>query len=68
LNAAEVIADLHPNAAAPRSMNLTQLGQNIEPHLAAGRTPCLAGSRRSASINGMVYVRGHPLDFERWEE
>ena len=22
----------------------------------------------SSSINGMVYVRGHPLDFERWEE
>lgn len=21
----------------------------------------------SSSINGMVYVRGHPLDFERWE-
>jgi choline dehydrogenase len=22
----------------------------------------------SSSINGLVYVRGHPLDFERWEE
>jgi choline dehydrogenase len=22
----------------------------------------------SSSINGMVYVRGHPLDFERWEQ
>ena len=22
----------------------------------------------SSSINGLVYVRGHPLDFDRWEE
>jgi len=22
----------------------------------------------SSSINGMVYVRGHPLDFDRWED
>ncbi len=22
----------------------------------------------SSSINGMVYVRGHPLDFERWQQ
>src|SRR3984957_10094793 len=22
----------------------------------------------SSSINGLVYVRGHPLDFDRWEQ
>ena len=40
--------------------------------------PCLNGRRMhcprgkvlggSSSINGLVYVRGHPLDFERWED
>jgi choline dehydrogenase len=40
--------------------------------------PALAGRRLhtprgkvlggSSSINGLVYVRGHPLDFERWQE
>jgi choline dehydrogenase len=41
-----------------------------EPHLNGRRISCPRGKvlGGSSSINGMVYVRGHPLDFERWEE
>ena len=41
-----------------------------EPHLAGRRLNCPRGKvlGGSSSINGLVYVRGHPLDFERWEE
>src|SRR5215470_5466349 len=40
-----------------------------EPHLSNRRIACPRGKvlGGSSSINGMVYVRGHPLDFERWE-
>jgi choline dehydrogenase len=40
-----------------------------EPHLGGRRIACPRGKvlGGSSSINGMVYVRGHPLDFERWE-
>ena len=41
-----------------------------EPHLGGRRIACPRGKvlGGSSSINGMVYVRGHPLDFQRWEE
>jgi choline dehydrogenase len=41
-----------------------------EPNLGGRRIACPRGKvlGGSSSINGMVYVRGHPLDFERWEE
>jgi choline dehydrogenase len=41
-----------------------------EPHLGGRRIACPRGKvlGGSSSINGMVYVRGHPLDFEHWEE
>ena len=42
----------------------------LEPHLGGRRLNCPRGKvlGGSSSINGLVYVRGHPLDFERWEE
>src|SRR3984957_11639525 len=41
-----------------------------EPHLGGRRVNCPRGKvlGGSSSINGLVYVRGNPLDFERWEE
>ncbi len=38
-----------------------------EPHLGGRRLNCPRGKvlGGSSSINGLVYVRGHPLDFER---
>ncbi len=41
-----------------------------EPHLGGRRLVCPRGKviGGSSSINGMVYVRGHPLDFEHWAE
>ncbi len=41
-----------------------------EPHLGGRQVNCPRGKvlGGSSSINGLVYVRGHPLDFERWEE
>jgi choline dehydrogenase len=41
-----------------------------EPFLDGRRIACPRGKvlGGSSSINGLVYVRGHPLDFERWEE
>ena len=41
-----------------------------EPYLDNRRLHCPRGKvlGGSSSINGMVYVRGHPCDFEEWEE
>ena len=41
-----------------------------EPHLGGRRLACPRGKvlGGSSSINGLVYVRGHPQDFDRWEE
>ena len=41
-----------------------------EPHLGGRRLACPRGKviGGSSSINGMVYVRGHPRDFDTWAE
>ena len=41
-----------------------------EPHLGGRRLACPRGKviGGSSSINGMVYVRGHALDFDHWAE
>ena len=41
-----------------------------EPYLDDRRMDCPRGHvlGGSSSINGMVYVRGHPLDFDEWRE
>ncbi len=41
-----------------------------EPNLGGRRLACPRGKALggSSSINGLVYVRGHPLDFDRWEQ
>jgi choline dehydrogenase len=41
-----------------------------ESHLGGRRVNCPRGKvlGGSSSINGLVYVRGNPLDFERWQE
>ncbi len=41
-----------------------------EPHLNDRRLHCPRGKGLggSSSINGLVYVRGNPLDFERWQD
>ncbi|OAN77711.1 choline dehydrogenase [Sulfitobacter sp. EhC04] len=40
-----------------------------EPHLGGRRLACPRGKviGGSSSINGMVYVRGHAMDFDHWE-
>lgn len=56
----------------PMNMSLYDWGYQTEPEphlggrrLAAPRGKVIGGS---SSINGMVYVRGHPCDFDRWAE
>jgi choline dehydrogenase len=41
-----------------------------EPHLGGRRLHCPRGKvlGGSSSINGLVYIRGNPLDFDRWED
>jgi choline dehydrogenase len=55
----------------PMSMKAYNWGyvSEPEPHLNGRRIACPRGKvlGGSSSINGLVYVRGHPLDFERWE-
>jgi choline dehydrogenase len=56
----------------PMNSRTYNWGYRSEPeqHLGGRRILCPRGKvlGGSSSINGMVYVRGHPLDFELWEE
>jgi choline dehydrogenase len=56
----------------PMNSKTYNWGYKTEPerHLGGRRIACPRGKvlGGSSSINGMVYVRGHPIDFERWEE
>ena len=67
-----VLIQMPAALSIPMNMKAYSWGYLTEPE------PCLNGRRMhcprgkvlggSSSINGLVYVRGHPLDFERWEE
>ncbi len=67
-----VLIQMPAALSIPMNMKAYNWGYVSEPE------PCLNGRRMhcprgkvlggSSSINGLVYVRGHPLDFERWED
>ena len=56
----------------PMNMSLYDWGYRSEPepHLGGRELACPRGKvlGGSSSINGMVYVRGHALDFDTWED
>jgi choline dehydrogenase len=69
-------SDLHPFIRMPAAFSLPVAGSRFNWRFVAEPEPAL-GDRRldcprgrvlggSSSINGMVHVRGHPEDFERW--
>jgi choline dehydrogenase len=56
----------------PMSMRTYDWGYSTEPEPHLGRRRLIAPRGKviggSSSINGMVFVRGHAADFDRWEE
>jgi choline dehydrogenase len=56
----------------PMNMKMYDWGYHSEPepHLGGRRLACPRGKviGGSSSINGMVYVRGHAMDFDHWAE
>ena len=71
-------SDRHPFIRMPSAFSLPMNSPRFnwffesepEPGLGGRRLHCPRGKvlGGSSSINGMVYVRGHPCDFERWAE
>jgi len=69
-------SDAHPFIRMPSAFSLPmasarfnwQFATQAEPGLGGRRLDCPRGRvlGGSSSINGMVYVRGHPEDFQRW--
>jgi len=65
---------IHMPAALAYPMNGTTYSWNYhtepEPHLGGRSLHCPRGRvlGGSSSINGMVYVRGHALDYDRWAQ
>jgi choline dehydrogenase len=58
-------------AALAYPMNTTRWNWRYEsepPQQPAPALPARQGLGGSSSINGLVYVRGNPLDFEHWQE
>jgi len=70
--------DLHPFLRMPAAFSLPMNNPRYNWFYSSGSEPGLGGRRLhcprgkvlggSSSINGMVHVRGNPLDFERWQE
>ena len=70
-------SDLHPFIRMPAAFSLPMkhprfswgFASELEPGLGGRQVDCPRGRvlGGSSSINGMVHVRGHPLDFERWQ-
>ncbi|MCZ6616547.1 MAG: choline dehydrogenase [Gammaproteobacteria bacterium] len=71
-------SDRHPFIRMPAAFSLPMndarfnwfYASEPEPALANRQLACPRGKvlGGSSSINGMVYVRGHPCDFDRWRE
>jgi choline dehydrogenase len=65
---------LHMPTALAIPMNMQKYNwgfeSEAEPELRGRRLHCPRGKvlGGSSSINGMVFVRGHPRDFDHWEE
>jgi choline dehydrogenase len=66
-----ILVDMPSALSIPMNMERYNWGYESEPepHLDGRRLHCPRGKGLggSSSINGLVYVRGNPLDFDRWE-
>ena len=71
-------SDRHPFIRMPSAFSLPMNSKRFNWQFTAEPEPALGGRRLhcprgkliggSSSINGMVHVRGHPRDFDRWQK